>query len=76
MTAEGWVKVSDLNKVDILEDISQDKLVSIIQESNHQKPRYDLKDSPDGAWIRAISKTERKEAAERVSRAVPKSAMG
>jgi len=58
-----------------LDEIPKEKLMSIINESNHQKPRYDVKDSSDGQWIRAISKTERKEAAERVSRAVPRDRM-
>lgn len=75
MTDDGWVKVSDLGKIDILDEIPTVKLMSIINESNHQKPRYDLKDSSEGQWIRAISKMERKEAAERVSRAVPRDRM-
>lgn len=59
----GWVKFSDLLNADLLEDVtdrSEEKLMSVIDESNSQKLRYELKDGPDGKLIRALKKEERK----------------
>lgn len=71
MTDDGWVKISDLNKVEILDEVPNVKLMSVIMESNNQKPRYDLVNSAEGQWIKAISKVDRKAAAEKTSRHTP-----
>jgi len=59
---EGWVKLSDLMAQDLLDmpDKTEDKLKSIIDESNAQKLRYETKEGPDGMLIRALTKKERK----------------
>lgn len=57
---DGWVKVSDLMKVEILEEIPEQTIKQVIAESNAQKLRYELKESPDGQLIKAISKSDRK----------------
>lgn len=57
---DGWVKVSDLLRTEILEDISEERLMAVIVNSNAQKLRYKLKDTSEGHFIKAYSKTERK----------------
>jgi cold shock CspA family protein len=59
---DGFVKVADLLKVEILDELSKEKLLSVIAESNAQKPRYHLKDGPDGQLIAALSKDARRAA--------------
>lgn len=60
MDSEGWVKVGDLLATEILEDVSKELLMAVIVDSNAQKLRYKLKDAPEGQFIKAYSKTERK----------------
>jgi len=62
---EGWIKFVDLLNCDLLADVpdrSEQKIMSVIDESNAQKLRYELKDGTgdEGKLIRAIAK-ERKE---------------
>lgn len=58
--ADGWVKVKDLIATDILSGVAQERLLEIIENSNSQKTRYELKDAEDGQIIRAISKNQRR----------------
>merc|ERR1719223_2499767 len=51
--------MSDLASSDIMPHATEEKLMSIITESNAQKIRYELKDDGDGQQLRALSKTER-----------------
>jgi len=60
MDTEGWVKVDDLLSADILEDVSQETLMAVIVDKNAQKLRYKLKETPEGMFVKAYSKTERK----------------
>jgi len=54
---DGWVKVSDLPVADCLKGLSVVKLLKVIEESNQQKYRYELKDdSRRGQLIRASGK--------------------
>jgi len=57
---DDYVKLSDLAKVEIVDDIPMEKLLEIINDSNTQKLRYELKDSADGKMIKALSKDQRK----------------
>lgn len=60
---DGWVKLSDILNSDILQDaIEKDeaKLMHVIEESNKQKLRYELKDGADGKLIKALKKEDRK----------------
>lgn len=60
---DGWVKVSDILTSDIMQDaIDKDeaKLMQVIEESNKQKLRYELKDGANGKLIKAIKKEDRK----------------
>lgn len=66
---DGWVKFSDLLKAEIMEDVSEDKLMNVIAESNLQKARYELKNGPDGRVIKAISKEQRKKNPEATKKA-------
>eukprot|EP00927_Polykrikos_kofoidii_P024679 TRINITY_DN22396_c0_g1_i1.p1 TRINITY_DN22396_c0_g1~~TRINITY_DN22396_c0_g1_i1.p1 ORF type:complete len:474 (-),score=125.90 TRINITY_DN22396_c0_g1_i1:72-1433(-) len=59
ITEDGWIKVIDLLKLELLEDVSEEKLMHVVAESNRLKPRYELKDSDGGHVIKAI-KRERK----------------
>lgn len=59
---DGWVKMSDLAATEILEDVSKETLMATIVDSNQQKLRYKLKEGPDGQWIKAYSKSERRKA--------------
>jgi len=67
---DGWVKVSDILNSDIMQDaIDKDlaKLMQVIEESNKQKLRYELKDSGDGKLIKALKKEDRKPKVEKAS---------
>lgn len=60
----GWVKMSDLLASEILDDMperSEAKFMSIIEESNAQKLRYEMKTTSEGTFLRAFSKQERKD---------------
>merc|ERR550532_493806 len=64
--AEGWVRVEDPLACEILQGSGEAKILSVIQESNAQKTRYELKDGPEGGrLIRAISKSRRNPGRER-----------
>jgi len=67
--AEGWVRVEDLLASEILAGTSEEKLLSVIQESNEQKTRYEVKEAPQGGrQVRAVSKSRRVSAAGRERR--------
>merc|ERR1712070_1190030 len=63
MGEDKWVKVIDLVNCDLMDDLedrSEEKLLTIITESNEQKLRYELKDGADGKLIRALKREDRK----------------
>merc|ERR1719426_226246 len=63
MDSNGWSKVANILACDLMEDMtdrSEEKLMAIIEESNSQKKRYEIKDSDNGKLIRALKKDERK----------------
>jgi len=67
MSSDGWCKFTDLCNAELLEDedktkASEDKIMSVIDESNKQKNRYECKDTDDGKLIRAIKREDRKSA--------------
>lgn len=53
---DGWVKLSDLLATDVMKGIDEAKLLTVVQESNTQKLRYELTTTEDGQAIRAINK--------------------
>jgi len=57
---EGWIKINDMLGSDILKGgerpVTREKLDSVIEESNLQKTRYEIKETDDGQAIRAVSK--------------------
>lgn len=53
---EGWLKVVDVTKVPFLEGISIQRLLQVVEDSNKQKLRYQLKQTPEGPVIRASGK--------------------
>lgn len=55
---KGWVKMSDLLKAEILNDVSAEQVNRVIIDSNAKKLRYKL--SNDGQLIKAYSKEQRK----------------
>lgn len=60
---DGWIKFSDLVNAEILDDFpdkSEERLMEVIDDSNKQKLRYEMKDGADGKLIRALKKEERK----------------
>lgn len=59
---EGWASVDEFLNCDILADFEKDKLLDVIQESNSQKARYEFREENGRRYIRAISKSRRKEA--------------
>mmetsp|Transcript_92513 Transcript_92513/g.160727 ORF Transcript_92513/g.160727 Transcript_92513/m.160727 type:complete len:557 (+) Transcript_92513:79-1749(+) len=58
---EGWVRVKDMLALDIFEGIMEERLLSVVHESNAQKVRYELKHAEDGPAIKALSKELRNE---------------
>lgn len=56
MDADGWVKLEDLVMVDFVGAISMAKLLDVVEQSNKQKQRYELKEAPLGYFIRASGK--------------------
>jgi len=55
--ADGWVRLDVLLATDILDGVPLEKLLGVVQESNVQKTRYELKDMEDGGQaIRAVGK--------------------
>lgn len=59
---QDWIKFDDLLNCDLLEvpEKSEEKLMSVIEESNQQKLRYEIKQTDNGKMIRALKKEERK----------------
>jgi cold shock CspA family protein len=57
---DGYIKVSDLAKIDILDDVSEEKLNQVIVDSNGRKLRYEITQGTDGMSIRAYREKERK----------------
>lgn len=69
---DGWISVSDLLKIDILDDVTADRLMAVIVDSNGKKLRYEIKKLPDGTQsVRAYSEKERKAKEEKVPGAPP-----
>lgn len=58
---EGWVQLQDMLDLDIFEGIDEERLLSVVHESNAQKIRYELKDEEGGVAIKAMSKDIRNE---------------
>jgi len=58
---EGWVPLKALLTSDILFGISEERLLSVIHDSNQQKMRYEIKDEAGRCVIRAVSKSRRRE---------------
>jgi len=58
--AEGWVRLRDLLHVDFLGHMSEAKLINLVEQSNRQKRRYEMKecqkDSRFEYFVRASSK--------------------
>jgi len=52
----GWVDVKDLLQMELFDGISREKFREIVEESNKQKPRYELKEDAHGERIRACGK--------------------
>lgn len=62
-TKDGWVKLTDLFAAEILEDVpdkSDAKLLSVIEDSNKMKLRYEFKETDDGKLIKAVKREDRK----------------
>mmetsp|Transcript_102310 Transcript_102310/g.161629 ORF Transcript_102310/g.161629 Transcript_102310/m.161629 type:complete len:509 (-) Transcript_102310:237-1763(-) len=55
---DGWVVIADILALEIMAGVTEEKLMDIIDESNQQKVRYEVKDADDdrGKAIRAVSK--------------------
>jgi hypothetical protein len=53
---DGWVKVTDILKAQAMKGVDELKFHDVVRESNEQKLRYELADTPDGQAIRAINK--------------------
>eukprot|EP00747_Dinoflagellata_sp_TGD_P169647 gnl/TRDRNA2_/TRDRNA2_199154_c0_seq1.p1 gnl/TRDRNA2_/TRDRNA2_199154_c0~~gnl/TRDRNA2_/TRDRNA2_199154_c0_seq1.p1 ORF type:complete len:323 (-),score=86.48 gnl/TRDRNA2_/TRDRNA2_199154_c0_seq1:132-1100(-) len=62
MDSKGWVKIGDLLKCEILDDVEKETLMSVIEASNDQKKRYELKETDDATLIKAYSKDARAKA--------------
>jgi len=58
-----WVKLIDLVQAACMEDAPIEKVLDVIEQSNEQKYRYDLKETEDGKLIKAIQKYDRKHTA-------------
>lgn len=56
---DGWVPLPQLRSADVLAGISEERLMTVIMESNVQKVRYELKTIRDELYIRAIAKPPR-----------------
>jgi len=59
---EGWVRVNDLLKLKCLNCVNAEKFYEVVQESNKQKPRYQLKPS-EGSEFELLIRASRKKAA-------------
>ncbi|CAK0896435.1 unnamed protein product [Prorocentrum cordatum] len=53
---DGWVSVENLLGSAILEGVDDTKLMGMINESNIQKPRYEVRDTENGKCVRAVAK--------------------
>lgn len=63
---EGWISLSSLCCHDILNNIEEERLLAVIDDSNQQKMRYELKEVEGGRrLIRAVSKSRRREQKEK-----------
>jgi len=58
-TGDGWVKLGDVLSTKILEDVTEDKVLKMIEATNVEKLRYEVKESDGVKIIRAVSKIER-----------------
>jgi len=56
MDAEGWVNIAHLLATEVLVGTTEQKLIEMINASNAQKSRYELKDGDGGMAIRAVGK--------------------
>lgn len=55
-----WVKISDLCEAEVLKELDMSTIMQVIVDSNGKKLRYEIKEHPDGPYIRAYKKPERK----------------
>lgn len=53
---DGWVSVDEILRLDVLEHINANKFFEVVTESNRQKKRYELKETKEGYFIRAIGR--------------------
>jgi len=56
--SDGWVIIADILASSIMTGVTEEKLMALIDESNQQKVRYELKDTDDdrGKAIKAVNK--------------------
>eukprot|EP00928_Gymnodinium_smaydae_P054880 TRINITY_DN38578_c0_g1_i1.p1 TRINITY_DN38578_c0_g1~~TRINITY_DN38578_c0_g1_i1.p1 ORF type:complete len:340 (+),score=97.15 TRINITY_DN38578_c0_g1_i1:79-1098(+) len=64
MNEEGWVLVSDLLKVEIMDNISKATLMKIVNDSNLQKLRYAIEGDGDDQKMKAIMKDKKRDKAD------------
>lgn len=61
LDADGWVNLKDLIELEVMDNIAEEKIMQVIEESNKEKRRYEVEDTTDGGKrIRALTKVERK----------------
>merc|ERR1740121_3057443 len=53
---DGWVSVENLLGSTILQGIEESRLMDMINESNIQKPRYEVRQTDNGKCVRAVAK--------------------
>lgn len=56
----GWIKLNDLLQVACMENAPLETVMNVITQSNAQKPRYELQETPEGTLIRGIKRHDRK----------------
>lgn len=53
---DGWVSVENLLGSEILQGVEESRLMDMINESNIQKPRYEVRQTDNGKCVRAVAK--------------------
>lgn len=53
MDEEGWIKISHLMELDLFARLPEDAVLEVVNQSNEQKLRYELKEGPGGKLLRA-----------------------
>jgi cold shock CspA family protein len=56
VSPDGWVKLSDVLATKIMEGAPEDKVLAMIEASNEQKLRYELRETEGVQMIRAVTK--------------------